>query len=134
MPQLNFPMTQSPRVTVVMGASPKSDRYAFRAMRMLLEKGFEAIPVNPAFPEVLGRACFKTLAEVPQPIDTVTMYLGSARSDPLVEEIIHARPRRIVFNPGAENDRLENAAREAGIEVVHGCTLVMLQTGAWQPD
>ena len=124
-------MPKIPCVTVVMGASPKPDRYAYRAMRMLLDKGFEAIPVNPAFTEVLGRPCFKTIADVPQPIDTVTMYLGRARSDALVEEIVQAKPRRIVFNPGAENDRLENAARANGIEVVHGCTLVMLQAGGW---
>lgn len=65
---------------------------------------------------------------MPGPIDTVTLYLGEARSDPLIEEIIAVKPRRIIMNPGAENDRLDSEASAAGIEVVHGCTLVMLKT------
>lgn len=118
-------------VVVVLGASPKPDRFAFRAMRMLLDHGFQAVPVNPAFSEILGQRCHASIADVPAPIDTVTMYLGSRRSDLLIEEIIAAKPRRIIFNPGAENDRLEKTAREHGIEVLRDCTLVMLQSGSF---
>jgi hypothetical protein len=49
----------------------------------------------------------------------------------LISEIIEAHPRRIIFNPGSENDRLAAVASAAGIEVVEGCTLVMLKTGAF---
>ena len=113
----------------VLGASPKPDRYAYRAMEMLRQYGHRAIPVNPAFKEVLGETCYRGIAEAPQPIDTVTLYLGKQRSDPLVAEILEAKPRRIIMNPGAENEDLAEKARVAGIEVVEGCTLVMLQTG-----
>jgi uncharacterized protein len=116
------------RVVAVLGASPNPERYAFLAMRMLLDAGYVAEPVNPAFGEVLSRPCRARLADVPGPIDTVTVYLGSPRSDPLIDEIIAARPARLLLNPGAENPRLEARAREAGIEVVHGCTLVMLSS------
>ena len=116
---------------VVLGASPKPDRYAFRAMQMLREYGHRAVPVNPAFDEVLGERCYATVAEVPPPIDTVTVYLGKARSDPLIEQIVAAQPRRVIMNPGAENDALAEKAEAAGVEVVQDCTLVMLQTGAF---
>jgi len=119
------------KTVVVLGATPKPDRYAFRAMQMLAQHGYDAVPVNPAFAEVLGEPCLGSIGEVPKPIDTVTMYLGRQRSDPLIEEIVAARPRRIIFNPGAENDSLEEKADAAGIEIVHGCTLVMLQTGSF---
>ena len=118
-----------PETVAVLGATPKSDRYAYRAMEMLKRYGHRPVPVNPAFQEVLGEKCYSRLAEAPQPIDTVTMYLGKQRSDPLVEEILAAKPRRIIMNPGAENEDLADKARTAGIEVVEGCTLVMLQTG-----
>lgn len=116
---------------VVLGASPKADRFAFRAMKLLQQHGHRAIPVNPAFDEILGEPCYKSISDVGEPIDTVTMYLGPGRSDPLIEEIVSAKPRRIIMNPGAENDALEDAAKAQGIEVVHGCTLVMLQTGTF---
>jgi uncharacterized protein len=114
---------------VVLGATPKEDRYANRAMKLLLEHGHRPIPVNPAFDEVLGAKCYGSIAAVPGPIDTVTMYLGQARSHALEEEILEAKPRRIIFNPGAENPHLAREAKARGIDVVEGCTLVMLRTG-----
>jgi predicted CoA-binding protein len=120
----------SKRETVaILGASPKPDRYAYKAFEMLRRYGHQPLPINPAFPEILGEKCYPTIAAAPGPIDTVTLYLGEARSTPLIEEIIQAKPRRIIMNPGAENSQLAEQAEDAGIEVVEGCTLVMLQTG-----
>ncbi len=113
----------------VLGASPKPDRYAYRAMQMLREYGHRAIPINPAFPEIMGETCYSSIANVAEPIDTVTMYLGKQRSDPLIPQIVAAKPRRIIMNPGAENDDFADKARAAGIEVDYACTLVMLQSG-----
>jgi predicted CoA-binding protein len=115
----------------VLGASPKPDRYAFRAMQMLREHGHRAVPVNPAFDEILGERCYKTIRDVPQPIDTVTMYLGKLRSDPLIDDILAAKPRRIIMNPGAENGDLAEQAEAKGIEVIEDCTLVMLGSGTF---
>ncbi len=75
---------------VVLGASPKPDRYAYKAMKMLADHGHQAIPVNPAFDEILGQPCHRSIGEVEGPIDTVTMYLGKQRSDPLADEIVAA--------------------------------------------
>ena len=116
---------------VVLGASPKPDRYAYRAMEMLRDYGHHAIPVNPAFPEILGEKCYSSIAEVPEQIDTVTVYLGKNRSDPLISSIVAAKPRRIIMNPGAENHELTTEAEKRDIEVVEGCTLVMLQSGTF---
>jgi predicted CoA-binding protein len=115
----------------VLGASPKPDRYAYKAMQMLRQHGHRAIPVNPALAEVLGETCYGRLRDVPDRIDTVTMYLGKQRSDSLVDEIVAAKPRRIIMNPGAENEQLAQKAEAAGIEVDYACTLVLLQTGAF---
>src|SRR6476646_177515 len=119
----------SQETVAVLGASPNPDRYAYRAMQMLKQYGHRAIPVNPAFKEILGETCYARLADAPDQIDTVTMYLGKQRSDPLIPEILAAKPRRIIMNPGAENGDLAQQAEAAGIETVEGCTLVMLQTG-----
>ncbi len=119
------------KTVAVLGASPKPERYAHMAMERLKAKGHRAIPVNPAFTEILGEPCHRSIRDVPGPIDTVTMYLGAERSTPLLDDIIAAKPLRIIFNPGAENEALENAAEAAGIEVVRGCTLVMLGAGTF---
>jgi predicted CoA-binding protein len=113
----------------IMGASPKQDRYAYKAFELLQEYGHRPVPINPAFEEILGEKCYPNISDAPGPIDTVTLYLGEARSNPLIAEIIGAKPRRIIMNPGAENFVLAEKAEEAGIDVVEGCTLVMLRTG-----
>jgi predicted CoA-binding protein len=125
-------MSSARKETVaVLGASPKPDRYAYRAMKMLADHGHRAVPVNPAFEEVLGEKCYRSIADVPDALDTVTLYLGKQRSDPLIGEIVSAKPRRIIMNPGAENEDLAAEAEAAGIEVDYACTLVLLQTGAF---
>jgi predicted CoA-binding protein len=121
--------TRSTETVAILGASPKPDRYAYKALEMLREHGHRPLPINPAFKEILGEKCYPTITDAPGPIDTVTLYLGQARSNALIQEIINARPRRIIMNPGAENSALAARAEEAGIEVVEGCTLVMLRTG-----
>jgi hypothetical protein len=117
------------RRVAVLGASPKPERYANMAIRQLAQNGYEPIPVNPAFEEIEGRACYPKLAAIDEPVHTITLYLGEARSTPLLDEIVAANPKRLILNPGAENDALSAAASGAGIEVVEGCTLVMLRTG-----
>lgn len=118
-----------PETVAILGASPKPDRYAYRAFQMLRQYGHRPVPINPAFEQILGEKCFPTINDAPKPIDTVTLYLGEARSNPLIDEIVKAKPRRIIMNPGAENLTLAEKAEAAGIEVVEDCTLVMLQTG-----
>ncbi len=115
----------------MLGASPKADRYAYKAMQMLKEYGHRPVPVNPAFNEILGEKCHRSISDVPEKIDTATLYLGEARSVPLIPEILAAKPRRIIMNPGVENDTLAAEAEKQGIEVVYGCTLVMLRSGTF---
>jgi predicted CoA-binding protein len=122
---------KQPENVAILGASPKPDRYAYKAFELLREYGHQPIPINPAFAEILGEKCYPSISDAPKPIDTVTLYLGEARSNPLVNEIVAAKPRRIIMNPGAENAALAQTAEAAGIEVVEGCTLVMLRTGSF---
>lgn len=117
------------RNVAVLGASPRPDRYSNQAVRLLASFDYRPIPVNPACDEIEGLPCFPNLAAIDEQVHTITLYLAPARSTPLIDEIVAAKPQRIILNPGAENEELAAAASGAGIEVVEGCTLVMLQTG-----
>ena len=117
------------RAVAVLGASSKAERYSNQAIRLLARSGYRAIPVNPAFKEIEGLTCVARVSEIAEPIHTITLYLGAARSTPLIDEIVAAQPQRIIMNPGAANSALAEAASSSGIEVVEGCTLVMLRTG-----
>ena len=115
----------------VLGASPKEDRYSFKAMRMLKEHGHKPIPIHPAGHTVDGVPGLKSLSEIDQPVDTLTVYVNSKISGDLKDDILKLNPRRVIFNPGAENEELAEVLESAKIEVVMACTLVMLATGAF---
>jgi predicted CoA-binding protein len=112
----------------VLGASDKRERYSYMAVKMLAEKGHTVFPIHPLLDEIDGIRVFKRLADVPSPIHTVTVYLSPGRSTPLASEIASVRPRRVIFNPGAENDQLARRLSSEGIPVLEACTLVLLRT------
>ncbi|HOO21793.1 MAG TPA: CoA-binding protein [Kiritimatiellia bacterium] len=113
----------------ILGASNKPERYSNQAVRLLAEKGHAVFPVHPALAEIDGHRVFKSLADIPEPVDTVTMYVSPAHSTGMAGAILASNPRRVLFNPGTENPELEEKLAAAGIETVRACTLVMLRTG-----
>ena len=125
--------TQAPTGSrvAVLGASPKEARYSLKAMRLLKKHGHKPIPIHPAGHTVDGVPGLRSLSEIDQPVDTITVYLNSKISDALKNDILKLKPRRVIFNPGAENEALAEVLESAGIEVVLACTLVMLDTGAF---
>ncbi len=113
----------------LIGASNKPDRYAYMAFVLLREHGHRVFPVHPFLDKIDGVTVFPSIIDIPEAIDTVTLYVGAQHSNPLVQDIISKAPRRIIFNPGTENQLLEHEAVRKGIAVIQGCTLVMLKTG-----
>lgn len=121
-------------VTAVLGASSDPDRYSSMCMSLLIEKGHTAIPVHPRESSIQGQKVWKSLNELAragQNIDTVTVYINSALSTKLLTDFVQLNPSRVIINPGAENPILVQALKAHGIEVVHGCSLVMLRTGQY---
>jgi predicted CoA-binding protein len=114
--------------TVIVGASPKPERYANKAQQMLVVNDHEVVGVRPGITEIEGMLCVPGLKNVTGIVDTVTMYISASRSSSMIDDLLELKSRRVIFNPGSENPVLEAALREAGILVDHACTLVLLNT------
>ena len=69
------------------------------------------------------------LRTITEKVHTVTLYVGPSRSLSQIDAIIGLKPRRLIFNPGAESAEMERRLNEHEISYIHGCTLVMLRTG-----
>lgn len=115
-------------VVAVLGASSDPNRYSFKAIEMLKEYGHRPIPVTPKEKEVLGQSTVPGIKDIKEKIDTLTVYVNPAISDKYTDDIVALKPKRVIFNPGAENPTLEKALSKAGIEVENACTLVLLRT------
>jgi predicted CoA-binding protein len=116
--------------TVVLGATPDSSRFAYKAAKMLLEYGIEMVPVGIKKGTVFGHPILNDNPIIEE-VDTVTLYVGPQNQVNLYDYIISLKPKRIIFNPGTENDELISRAKQNNIESVIGCTLVMLSVGTY---
>lgn len=117
---------------LVIGASPQSWRYAYKAVRMLQDYKYEVIALGKTSDRI-GKTFIHTKREPWTDIHTITLYLNPKNSAEMQDYILQLAPKRLIINPGAENSELEEAARKEGIEVMRACTLVMLSTGAFEP-
>ncbi|MBK7910844.1 MAG: CoA-binding protein [Bacteroidota bacterium] len=119
-------MTVSKR-TLVVGASEKPERYSNKAIRSLLLHGHEVLALAPR-PGRVENVEFLTGQPGLTDLDTVTLYLGEKAQETMMDYLLSLRPRRIIFNPGAENPELKKKAEALGIETEEACTLVLLAT------
>jgi uncharacterized protein len=113
----------------VIGASDKPDRFSYQACKLLAQKGHKVFPVHQRIQNIDGMTVYPSIKDVPETIDTVSFYVAADISSKLTDDILSVKPKRLIFNPGAENVELFNKAQAQGMAVVNDCTLVMLRTG-----
>ena len=115
--------------TVIIGATTNPARYAFLAARMLKEYNHEIVPVGIKDGAVFGEE-IRDIFEKPEvkDVDTVTMYIGPQRQAEHMDYILSLKPKRIIFNPGTENDEFIKKANAQGVETLEACTLVLLRS------
>jgi predicted CoA-binding protein len=116
--------------TLVVGASTNPERYAYKAANSLLAHGHEIELIGQKVGEIEGHEIHTNYPDL-EGIDTVTMYVGPKNQPALYNYILKQYPRRIIFNPGAENPEFEKLAISKGIAIEEACTLVLLAIGQY---
>lgn len=116
-------------IVAIIGASDRKDRYAYLAMKSLLQKGHDIRLVNPLKEQIEDFKCYKSLSDIKEKIHTVTLYVNPQRFKDHIDDVIRIRPARVIMNPGTEDDAAQEILEKAGIEVSRACTLVLLSTG-----
>ncbi len=114
--------------TLVLGASPNPERYAYKAVVSLLQHEYEVVPVGIK-PGVINGLEILTNRPPVTGVHSVSLYIGPANQPGWYGYIFSLNPNRIIFNPGTENPELEKMAAEKGITTIRACTLVLLTIG-----
>ena len=117
--------------TLILGASSSPYRYSYMAANRLKTNGHETVLVGKTQREFDGELILDNWPDQDTDIDTITMYLSPQNQREYYEKIRSSGAKRLIFNPGSENEELAKEARDAGIEVVEACTLVMLSTAQY---
>jgi predicted CoA-binding protein len=116
--------------TVVLGASPNPDRYSYLAVNRLKAHGHSVVAIGKKAGTINGE---KIITDHPavENVDTVTLYLNAQNQKQYYDYILSLHPKRIIFNPGAENDELGSLALKNNIRPTEACTLVLLSTNQY---
>lgn len=114
-------------VVAILGASDNPSRYSFMALELLIEKGHELRLINPRLKSIAGHPCVSSLSAL-KDVHTLTIYVNPEILEQNLDGIIKLHPKRVIMNPGSESLLVKKALEQQGIEVIEGCTLVMLRT------
>ena len=113
--------------TLVLGASVKSRRYSNLAIKQLLFYGHTVVDLGREVGMVEGVPIHAEKILL-NDIDTVTLYLNPLHQEEYYDYILKIKPKRVIFNPGAENPEFSRLLEANGIQVEIACTLVLLGT------
>jgi uncharacterized protein len=121
-------MESTEKKTLVLGASDNPERYSYLAVNRLRSKGHPVVAIGRKKVKVAD-VDVETEQKKFENVDTVSLYLNPSNQKGYYGYILSLHPKRIIFNPGAENDELYDLAKTNGIKPMEACTLVLLSTG-----
>jgi len=113
--------------TLVLGASPNPIRFSHKAVKSLVRHGHDVVPIGIREGDIMWQKIIVGRPEMDD-IHTITLYLNPKNQESYYDYIISLSPKRIIFNPGSENQELIELAIKNNIEVSIACTLIMLNT------
>ncbi len=116
--------------TLVIGASTNPNRYSYMAIQKLTVYGHPVLAIGNKEGEVSG-VKITTDKVLFENIDTVTLYLNKKNQEIFYDYIISLNPKRVLFNPGTENEELQNLLTKHNIAYEEACTLVLLSIGKY---
>ncbi|GLB48966.1 CoA-binding protein [Neptunitalea lumnitzerae] len=116
--------------TLVIGASTNPDRYSYKAVKRLLDKGMDVEAIGMKEGKI-GPVTIKTDKFDTDGVDTVSLYVNPMIQESYYDYVVNLQPRRVIFNPGTENYEFIHKLKEEGIEAEVACTLVLLSTNQY---
>ena len=111
-------LLKTAKTIAVVGCSATPGKDAHEVPRYLMEQGFDVIPVNPTAPEILGRKAYRSLADVPVPIDVVNVFRPSAEAPDVARQAVAVGAKAVWLQTGIESDEARRVATQAGLAYV----------------
>lgn len=108
----------------IIGASNNRRKFGNKAVRAYEQRDWDVYPVHPVASEIEGLKAYKTIADVPRPIDRVSLYLPAEIALSILDDVAAAEPGEMFFNPGADSPEVIARARELGINTIRACSIV----------
>jgi predicted CoA-binding protein len=118
-----FIMTK-PTIAII-GASTDRGKFGNKAVRAYARKGYEVYPIHPKAETIEGKRAYPSVLEVPVAmLDRISIYLPPEKGLQVIGEVARKPVKEVWLNPGAESPALIAKARELGLKLVLGCSIV----------
>jgi predicted CoA-binding protein len=112
------------RVVAVIGASSDRAKFGNKAVRAFARQGYTVVPIHPKEETIEGLKAYKSVLEVPGPIDMASMYLAPAIGLTVIEDVAKKGIPEVWLNPGADSPELADRARALGLKTVVACSIL----------
>mgnify|MGYP001792339844 CR=1 FL=1 len=111
-------LLSSTKTIALFGASPNPDRASHAVMHYMMDRGYRVIPVNPRETEILGEKSFKSLVEVPVPIDIVNVFRAPDALPAIAADAVRIRAGSMWCQFGVINEEGARIADAGGVSVI----------------
>jgi len=112
------------KTVAVIGASSDRSKFSNKAVRAFAHQGYTVIPINPREAQIEGFAAYKSVLDVPGPIDMATIYLPPALGVKVIDEVAQKGIADVWINPGADGPEVVARARELGLSPTVACSIL----------
>jgi predicted CoA-binding protein len=114
------------KTVAVIGASSNRNKFGNKALRAFARRGYTVIPVNPHETEVEGHHAYRSVLDIPGPIDLATVYVPPRAGVAVIEELARKGVEQVWLNPGADDPAVLSRARELGLETRQLCSILAI--------
>lgn len=112
------------KTVAVIGASANRRKYGNKALRAFVQQGYTVFPVNTHEREVEGLTAYRSVLDIPVPIDMATVYVPATSGMAVVEDLAKKGVAEVWLNPGADEDDVVDRARALGLNVIQACSII----------
>jgi predicted CoA-binding protein len=116
------------KTVAVVGASSHRYKFGNQAVLSFLRQGYTVFPINRHEDEIEGLKAYRSVLDVPGPIDMVSIYVPPTEGLDVLVEVAAKQICEVWLNPGAESPAVLQRARDLGIEPIVACSLIALGT------
>lgn len=112
------------KVVAVIGASNNRRKYGNKAVRAFVREGYTVVPINPTESTIEGLTAYRSVLDVPGPIDMVSFYVPPQVGEQVIEDVARRQISEVWLNPGSESDALIAKARGLAITPIVACSII----------
>lgn len=116
------------RTIAVVGLSTNPDKAAHSVPAAMQAAGFRVIPVHPSAEEILGERAYRSLADVPEPVEVVEVFRPSSEAEGVAREAVQVGAKALWLQQGIASAQARAIAEDAGLDYVEDSCMAVVRS------